>query len=249
ERLLRQRQGTLLYFEVFIGIHQVPVDVLDLAYTNDHLLAKALRTDLLVVLGDVNQAHVNAAAKPLEQMLSESQREVRIERWIGGSANIVARKPRVIQNDGESCSRRVSLVVGEITETLVLVEHRSAGQKRGALRRLGMLNAEVRSQNWIILRNRWSGAGRRADETSRSRSGAAGAGGGSTRARSADARWCGTRASRCVRHHAAVDPQERTAGLGPQDIGVRNRQVVTSDGDVEVVSQGNCDRVVQREHD
>src|SRR5260370_25557955 len=36
-RSLRQRQGTFFYLDVFIGVHQVPVNVLDLAYRRDDL--------------------------------------------------------------------------------------------------------------------------------------------------------------------------------------------------------------------
>src|SRR5437870_2121712 len=50
-------------------------------------------------------------------------------------------------------------------------------------------------------------------------------------------------------HQAGVDAARGLAGIGEQDIGICNGQVVASDCDIEVVLQSQSNGVVERQHE
>jgi len=76
ERFLRQRQRTLLHLHVLVGIHQVPINVLNLDHGRNHLLAKSDVGNLPVILGDLNATRVHCPTQALQQMLGNRHAEV-----------------------------------------------------------------------------------------------------------------------------------------------------------------------------
>ena len=79
ERLLGKADGALLYLHVLYGVHQVPIDVLDLRSRRNHLVAKSNVSDLTVVLGDTQEPEVGSEPKSGKQTLSQCEAETRVE--------------------------------------------------------------------------------------------------------------------------------------------------------------------------
>ena len=76
QRFLRQGKRTLFYLKIFIGIYQVPVNVLDLAHCGNHLLPETFFSDLLVVFCRTKKPQIQAATESLKQMLPNGGTEV-----------------------------------------------------------------------------------------------------------------------------------------------------------------------------
>src|SRR5262249_8974689 len=132
ERLLRQRQGTFFYLAVFVGIHQVPVDVLDLAYRRDDLSLEGFLGDLLVILGNAYEARIHVPAPTLQQVLGQRRDEGGIDRRVGEGARAVVGETVVLETYAQRSSRRETLRIADIADGRVLREHRDNGGSAGA---------------------------------------------------------------------------------------------------------------------
>ena len=67
-----------MHLDVFVGIHQVPVDVLDLVDRGDDLKAESDIGDLAVILGDTNKARIRKQAQPLQQRQARIVRPMQV---------------------------------------------------------------------------------------------------------------------------------------------------------------------------
>ena len=81
---MREGQRLLFYLHVFIGAYQVPVNVLNLGNGADHLLAKGMLGNLLIIFGLHHQAAVDGGAKALQQMLPDRGAKIRTQSWVQG---------------------------------------------------------------------------------------------------------------------------------------------------------------------
>ncbi len=136
--------------------------------------------------------------------------------------------------------------VGGAGVLLELVDTRcdGVGQREG-----GMIDAQRSAQRRIKRLHRRSGAQRGRDQAGRAGAHTAGAARGSAGAR---ARSTGPKASHAAAWSTLNQSSSHTAhgsaGLGAQDVGVGDGQVIARDGQVEVVFQRHRDGVVQRKH-
>src|SRR5579864_9207990 len=99
-----------------------------------------------------------------------------------------------------------------------------------------MLGADRGKNCRVVGRDRRAGAKGGLHESGSASSCAACASGGAARARAGSASTKSANTSAwCSLNHTDVDPTKDSTRLGTKDIGVRNGQVVTSDGQIEVV--------------
>ena len=140
-----------------------------------------------------------------------------------------------------------ALQVAEVRGAGILVRHRNRAENAG---RLGecTIHLQRAGKNGIKAGDRATAAQSGIDQSARTGAGAAGASAGAAGARAdRSAEAAGAAAGR-TRDDAAVDAQRAAAGLGAQNVGVGNVQVVALNGDIEIVLQGQRDRVVHGEH-
>ena len=75
ERFLRVSERLLLHADVFVGIDQIPIHVLDLVDGGDDLQAKSDIGDFAIVFRDANESRVGKKAETLQQILGDSEIE------------------------------------------------------------------------------------------------------------------------------------------------------------------------------
>ena len=114
ERLVGQVKRALLHGHVFIGVDQVPVNVLDLRNRGDQLVAKGDFRNQLVIAGNAQIAQVGIVAKALQQMLPHLKVKTRRQRGIDGVVERALPQARVVEADGHQRARRKSLGVVEV---------------------------------------------------------------------------------------------------------------------------------------
>ena len=69
--LLRESQRLILHPHVFIGEHQIPVDVFDLVNGSDNLQPECDVGNFPIILGNPDKPGIGRKAEALEQVLSE----------------------------------------------------------------------------------------------------------------------------------------------------------------------------------
>ena len=82
QRLLRIGERLLLHANIFVGEHQIPVHVLDLVDRGEDLQAEGDVGNFAVVLGDADEACVGQRPESLQQILGDTELEVRAQRGL-----------------------------------------------------------------------------------------------------------------------------------------------------------------------
>ncbi len=82
--LVGECERTLLHFHVFVGVDQVPVNILDLVDRCDDLQAKGNVRNFAIVLRDSDEASVRQKSKALQQRLADGGPEVGVEAGTAG---------------------------------------------------------------------------------------------------------------------------------------------------------------------
>ena len=233
-------QRALLHLFVLIGVHQIPVDVLDLRDGGNHLRAKGQIGDLEILLRDVHVALVGGDAEAGEELLREDHLEVRVERRIDGFVRAVIGVALPFVIDGQARSH--GKVLGVVCQSFdgVLLKGEDAIAKCVVLLGDVVIVEALEVHEGVEGGDGGAGAKRRGDDAARagsrrSRAGVAGAGAAAGEAAlGGRLHDCGIDAI-----HAAARPGARVVGFG-------DGEVIAEVGEIEVVFDRQSDGIVQR---
>src|SRR5580700_1965479 len=181
-------------------------------------------------------------------MLRQSKLETRIEQRAQRCEWAVRALAEVVKSDGQVGAGLEALRVGEIISLSVLRQHWNTNE-HAAGQLIEVVPLHRATEDGIETRDLRTETQRRSDQPAKSSaraaracSGAAGTGSG------LPAESANTTARRIL-HYARKHAQNGCARLGPQDIGIGDVQVVARNPDVQIIFQGERDRIIDREHE
>src|SRR6185369_8709663 len=103
--LLSEGKRLLVHAGLFVGIHEIPIDVLDLRHRLDDLVAEGNVGNLLVIPGDPEVSEVRSESKSCQEFLPNAEPILRVQRWIQVAENTIRRLTIVIKSELETCTR------------------------------------------------------------------------------------------------------------------------------------------------
>src|SRR5208283_1729605 len=246
ERFLGVGQRFLLHANVFVGVDQIPIYVLDLVNRGDHLQAEGHIGNFPVVFGDADETRIGQGTEALQKILRYAELEVGRKRGAQKTGGIVGRKVRVVEGGRHRGAPLKSLRVAEISRVCVLRKNRDRAERAGGFR-VVLVELQRARHLRIEAGNGRANAQSRTDQSVGARAGAAGRDGGAARAGADGAAQSPDSAARRILHDPGVDAENGCAGLGPQQVGLGDVQVIARDVNIEIVLQGERDRVVDGE--
>ena len=157
ERLVRQLQRALLHLHVLVGIHQVPVDVLDLRnrlmiwfWKAASMMARLLRAMRIQRRFELKPNPCNRCCRNWKRKLALSAGIHRVERRIGCDATVVDSRPTSACRSGSpGCRAKLAVVVA-------LIQRRGAGENDGGLRRRSRVRSSSRYPSGPDRSCRWA---------------------------------------------------------------------------------------------